>query len=224
MSLDDISIKVATDLKSIGSVDALLNEIATRLELFIATGESSMIDLKSLPFSPAEYEALRTALGRGEVSARLETIGDSELYETHYAGVWWVTHYNVEGDVIADLHSIGSVDALLNEIATRLQRFVTTGETALIDLKGLPFSPAEYEGLRTMLGRGEISARLEAIGDSELYETHYPGVWWVTHYNVEGDVIADLLEIAAVPAILHSQPEDVQDGLERLQHTLSQNK
>ncbi|MFH2140611.1 MAG: hydrogenase expression/formation C-terminal domain-containing protein [Pseudomonadota bacterium] len=125
---------------------------------------------------------------------------------------------------VADLHSIGSVDALLNEIATRLQRFVTTGETALIDLKGLPFSPAEYEGLRTMLGRGEISARLEAIGDSELYETHYPGVWWVTHYNVEGDVIADLLEIAAVPAILHSQPEDVQDGLERLQHTLSQNK
>ena len=126
--------------------------------------------------------------------------------------------------VATDLHSIGSVDALLNEIATRLQRFIAAGESAMIDLKSLPFSPAEYEGLRTALGRGEVSARLETIGDSELYETHYPGVWWVTHYNVEGDVIADLLEIAAVPAILHSQLEDVRDGLERLQHTLSKNK
>jgi hydrogenase-1 operon protein HyaF len=126
--------------------------------------------------------------------------------------------------VAADLNSIGSVDALLNEIATRLERFIASGETAMIDLKSLPFSPSEYEALRTALGRGEVSARLETIGDSELYETHYAGVWWVTHYNVEGDVIADLIEIAAVPAILHSQPEDVQDGLERLQRTLSQEK
>ncbi len=125
---------------------------------------------------------------------------------------------------VADLHSIGSVDALLNEISTRLARFVAIGETSMIDLKSLPFSPDEYEGLRTSLGRGEASARLETIGDSELYETHYPGVWWVTHYNVEGDVVADLLEIAAVPAILHSQPEDVRDGLERLQHMLVQPK
>lgn len=121
---------------------------------------------------------------------------------------------------VADLHSIGSVDALLNEIATLLARFVATGETAMIDLKSLPFAPSEYEGLRTALGRGEVSARLETIGDSELYETHYAGVWWVTHFNVEGDVIADLIEIAEVPAILHSQPEDVQDGLERLQQNL----
>ncbi|MDD2700820.1 MAG: hydrogenase expression/formation C-terminal domain-containing protein [Sideroxydans sp.] len=125
---------------------------------------------------------------------------------------------------VADLHSIGSLDALLNEIASHLTRFIATGETAMIDLKSLPFSPAEYESLRTALGRGEVSARLETIGDSELYETHYSGVWWVTHYNVEGDVIADLIEIAEVPAILHSQPEDVRDGLERLQHTLSQTK
>ncbi len=121
---------------------------------------------------------------------------------------------------VTDLHSIGSVDALLNEIATRLERFIATGEPSMVDLKSLPFSPAEYEALRTALGRGEVSARLETIGDSELYETHYAGVWWVTHYNVEGDVIADLIEIAAVPAILHSQPEDVRDGLERLQHML----
>jgi hydrogenase-1 operon protein HyaF len=125
---------------------------------------------------------------------------------------------------VTDLHSIGSIDALLHEIATRLQRFIATGESSMIDLKSLPFSPSEYEALRTALGRGEVTARLETIGDSELYETHYPGVWWVTHYNVEGDVVAELIEIAAVPAILHSQPEDVQDGLERLKNMLEQAK
>ncbi len=117
-------------------------------------------------------------------------------------------------------YSVGNIDALLHEIATLLQRYVEHGESAQLDLKSLPFAPAEYEGLRAALGRGEVSARLDAIGDSEVYETQFPGVWWVTHHNVEGDVIADLIEIAAVPAILPSQPEDVRDGLERLQHML----
>ena len=125
---------------------------------------------------------------------------------------------------VADLHSVGSVTALLNEIATRLQRFLATGETVMIDLKGLPFAPAEYEGLRAALGRGEVSARLDTIGDSEAYETQFPGVWWVTHHNVEGDIVADLIEIAAVPAILPSQPEDVRDGLTRLQERLANSK
>lgn len=123
---------------------------------------------------------------------------------------------------VAGAHSIGNVNAILNEIATRLGNLVTSGDTSLIDLKSLPFSPDEYEGLRAMLGRGEVTARLDSIGDSEIYETHFPGVWWVTHYNVEGDIIADLIEIADVPAILRSQWEDVRTGLGRLRNILSQ--
>lgn len=123
---------------------------------------------------------------------------------------------------VADSHSVGNLKAILNEIANRLERFVTSGETALIDLKSLPFAPEEYEGLRTTLGRGEVTARFDAIGDSEIYETHFPGIWWVTHYNVEGDIVADLIEIADVPAILRSQPADVRPGLERLQRLLAQ--
>lgn len=122
---------------------------------------------------------------------------------------------------VDDGHSVGNVSALLAEIAARLDAFVSRNETALIDLKSLPFSPGEYERLRQTLGRGEVAARLEAIGDSEIYETHFPGVWWVTHYNVEGDIVADLIEIAPVPAILQSQPEDVLVGLARLRHILA---
>jgi hydrogenase-1 operon protein HyaF len=118
--------------------------------------------------------------------------------------------------------SVGNIGALLNEIACRLEELAASSKTSLIDLKSLPFSPGEYEKLRISLGRGEVSARLEAIGVSEINETQFPGVWWVTHYNVEGDIIADLIEIAAIPEILRSQPEDVRGGLQHLQEIITQ--
>ena len=121
----------------------------------------------------------------------------------------------------ADPHSVGNVSAILNEIASRLEELASGNKPSLIDLKSLPFSPGEYEQLRIALGRGEVSARLDAIGNSEINETQFPGVWWVTHYNVEGDIIADLLEIAAIPEILRSQPEDVRGGLARLQQVIA---
>jgi hydrogenase-1 operon protein HyaF len=116
----------------------------------------------------------------------------------------------------ADTSSVGNIAALLAEIAAQLERLISNNHTSMIDLKSLPLSPQEYEQLRFTLGQGEVSARLEAIGPSEIIETQYPGIWWVTHYNVEGDIIADMIEIARVPDILQSQPEDMQAGLERL--------
>ena len=109
--------------------------------------------------------------------------------------------------------SIGSLRALLAEIDTHLERLVCEGVPATIDLNGLPFAPGEYEQLRQLLGQGEVSAHIEAVGPSEVVETRYSGLWWVTHYNVEGDIVADLLEITAIPEILKSQPGDVEAGL-----------
>lgn len=115
-----------------------------------------------------------------------------------------------------DDFSVGNVSALLSEIAAHLERLIATGETSQIDLKSLPFAPGEYEQLRQALGQGEVTARMDAIGPSEMIETQFPGVWWLTHYNVEGDIVADLIEIASIPAILKSQPEDMRAGLARL--------
>lgn len=122
----------------------------------------------------------------------------------------------------ADNYSVGNLSALLAEIASCLQHLIQTGKPSLLDLKSLPLSPQEYEQLRQLLGQGEVSARLEAIGPSEIVETRYPGVWWVTHFNVEGDIIADLIEIDRVPAILCGQTEDMQMGLNQLQAMLAQ--
>jgi hydrogenase-1 operon protein HyaF len=99
---------------------------------------------------------------------------------------------------------------------------VETGETGMIDLNSLPLAPGEYEQLRQTLAQGEISARIEAIGPSEIIETRYPGVWWVTHYNVEGDIVADMLEITTIPEILKSQSDDIRAGLELLRIQLNE--
>ena len=120
----------------------------------------------------------------------------------------------------AEGYSIGNIRALLTEIAARLEKLAANGETGMIDLNSLPFAPGEYEQLRQALGQGEVSVRIEAIGPSEIVETAYPGVWWVTHYNVEGDIVADLLEIALVPEIIKSQRDDILSGLELLRSQL----
>ncbi len=121
-----------------------------------------------------------------------------------------------------EAHSIGNIRALLTEIASLLDKLDRNNESGMIDLNSLPLAPGEYEKLRLALGRGEVSARIDAIGPSEIIETHYPGVWWVTHYNVEGDIVADLLEIATIPEIIKSQPEDMHAGLARLRTRLSE--
>ena len=117
--------------------------------------------------------------------------------------------------------SVGNIRALLAEIAARLEKLVSDGETGMVDLNSLPLAPSEYEQLRQTLGQGEVSARIEAIGPSEIIETRYPGVWWVTHYNVEGDIVADMIEIAHIPEILKSQPVDISEGLELLRVQLN---
>jgi hydrogenase-1 operon protein HyaF len=119
-------------------------------------------------------------------------------------------------------YSIGNIRALLTEIGACLEKLDRKNETGMIDLNSLPFAPGEYEQLRRTLGQGEVSVHIEAIGKSEVFETQYPGVWWVTHYNVEGNILADMLEITTIPEIIKSQPEDVHAGLEKLQAQLSE--
>jgi hydrogenase-1 operon protein HyaF len=118
-------------------------------------------------------------------------------------------------------YSIGSLRALLAEIATLLEEFARDSTCGSIDLNSLPFAPGEYEQLRQLLGQGEVSVHIEAVGPSEIVETRYPGVWWVTHYNVEGDIVADMLEITDIPEIIKSQSADIAAGLELLRAQLN---
>jgi hydrogenase-1 operon protein HyaF len=121
----------------------------------------------------------------------------------------------------AERYSIGSLRAILSEIATCLEKLAQDGTTGSIDLNSLPFAPGEYDQLRLLLGEGEAKAHIEALGPSDIVETRYPGVWWVTHYNVEGDIVADRIEITTIPELLKSQPEDIGMGLELIKAQLN---
>ena len=70
----------------------LLFEVRHALEELIDSGETSIIDLRSIPLAPGEEETIIETLGQGEVHARLDALGPSEIIETRYAGVWLVTH------------------------------------------------------------------------------------------------------------------------------------
>ena len=109
---------------------------------------------------------------------------------------------------------------LLHEIRHALGRWLQSGKATVIDLRGIPMAPGEEEHLVARLGGGEIYARLSALGDSEIVETAYPGVWLVTHRNSDGEIIGKYIEVCDMPQILKSPQEDVRAGLQRLETEL----
>jgi hydrogenase-1 operon protein HyaF len=91
---------------------ALLREVAVCLRAFAETGMTAVIDLGALPLGRADREALDAALGRGEVAATIESAGNSEIWETVFAGVWRVRHNGAE-HVAVDQIEIGPCPHIL---------------------------------------------------------------------------------------------------------------
>jgi len=86
--------------RATGMALSVLAEVGRMLETLAGSGEQGSIDLKSLPLSDADRAQLEALLGRGEVHAELELAGASQVWETAYAGVWWIRHRGA-GDKIA---------------------------------------------------------------------------------------------------------------------------
>jgi len=108
---------------------------------------------------------------------------------------------------------------LLAQIQHALNQLLTNQVETLIDLQNLPLEPPS---LLNFLGQGEVKAELTTLGKSLVWETAFPGVWVVEHYNPEEILLSRTLEITWIPAILKSPPEDVQTGLTNLQRHLSE--
>jgi len=110
----------------------------------------------------------------------------------------------------------GNVLPILNEIRHALQRLLEKDETTTIDLRGIPMGPGEEEHLESLLGTGEVTATLDAMGRSTVNETSLAGVWLVVHHNDNDDILGKFIEITRYPTILESQTEDMRGALERL--------
>ena len=129
------------------------------------------------------------------------------------------TIHNTAGCTPAD-QPTGMVDALLREIADALERLIQRAEVTQIDMRGLPLNDADRTDIEKHLGRGEVSAILTVAGESEVWETRYPGVWWVRHRGASGGVAAEEIVVTRMPEILATHIDDAHDGLARLRDTL----
>lgn len=116
-----------------------------------------------------------------------------------------------------------NVKPLLHEVKHALFNLIKNDKTSIIDLRSIPLAPGEEEKILETLGRGEVLSQLEALGKSEIIETQYSGVWIVTHYNDENEIISRFIEITTMPDILRSQTEDVNAAYNRLAETLEDN-
>jgi hydrogenase-1 operon protein HyaF len=96
-----------------GNVQPLLHEIRHALDRLLEKGESSSIDLASLPLAPGEERRIEEALGDGELQAELNALGISTIRETSFPGVWIVTHRNADDEVIGRLIEITLIPELL---------------------------------------------------------------------------------------------------------------
>jgi len=119
--------------------------------------------------------------------------------------------------------SSGNLTPLMHEIRHALALLLQGGVSTTIDLKRIPLAPGEEDRIVQMLGAGEIHAELQACGRSDFTETAYPGVWLVTHFDVDGEQTARFIEITRVPEMLRSHDDDVSSGLKRLQEFLTGN-
>jgi len=115
-----------------------------------------------------------------------------------------------------------NVKPLLHEVRHALKNLIDHGETKMIDLRSIPLAPGEEDQILATLGQGEVRCLLESLGPSEIVETDYAGVWLVTHYNDENDIISRFIEVSFMPEILFSQKEDVLTAYENLSETLNE--
>jgi len=121
-----------------------------------------------------------------------------------------------------DSVATGNVLPLLYEVRHAVQDLLDNGSETVIDLRAIPLGPGEEERIAETLGRGEVQARLSALGPSEIIETRFPGVWMCTHHNEDGEIIGRFIEVCLVPSLLCSQHEDIRDGLQALDDRLQE--
>lgn len=116
----------------------------------------------------------------------------------------------------------GNITPILHEIRHALSRLAECGEPTTIDLSSIPFAPGERDALLERLGEGEIEATLQALGQSRLYETAYPGVWVVIHRSPQDIELTAHIEVTRAPVLLTTPAEDIRDAAEALTADLAQ--
>jgi len=114
----------------------------------------------------------------------------------------------------------GMALSVLAEIGRMLEALVESGQAGSIDLRSLPLSDVDRTQLEEVLGHGEVRAQLDLAGESEVWETTYPGVWWIRHRGAGGKVATEEISVCRIPEILLTHPVDIEAAAGRLREEL----
>lgn len=95
------------------SAKAVFSEVRMRLEQLLAQDKTYTIDLRFMKSMPDERARLAELLGRGEVSAEVNSVGRSEVLETALPCVWLVRHFNSEAELVSELLEITDFPEIL---------------------------------------------------------------------------------------------------------------
>lgn len=118
----------------------ILHEIRHALERLLAGGESTCIDLHSMPFGPGDLERLTAVLGAGEVQARVEALGPTLIRETAIPGVWLVDYRSLEDQRLSYQIEIAAIPEILRPRPEDLAESLGTLEARLAE-SGLDAAP-----------------------------------------------------------------------------------
>jgi len=114
----------------------------------------------------------------------------------------------------------GMALSVLAEVGRMLEALSESGQAGAIDLRSLPLSDTDRAQLEEVLGRGEVRAELELAGNSEVWETTYPGVWWIRHRGAGDKIATEEISVCSIPEILITHPVDIKAAAGRLREEL----
>jgi hydrogenase-1 operon protein HyaF len=110
--------------------------------------------------------------------------------------------------------------SVLAEVSRMLEALSDSGQAGAIDLRSLPLSDVDRTQLEEVLGRGEVQVALDIAGESEVWETTYPGVWWIRHRGADNKIATEEISVCAIPEILITHPVDIKAAAGRLREEL----
>ena len=108
-----ISITVETPTHDVGNALPVLHEVQHGLRKLVDTGESTVIDLRAIPFGPGDESRLLGMLGEGEIEATLDALGRTHIRETGFHGVWVVDYRDADDQRIGLQLEITDAPSLL---------------------------------------------------------------------------------------------------------------
>ena len=132
-----------------------------------------------------------------------------------------LNHDKLVHDTNGTTHTSLQIIALLQELQHKMQNLIKSDTTDSIDVHGLPLLPIEIGYLKEILGEGEVSVTVNALGTTKIHETSIPGIWWITHYNSKDEVMTELIEVTTLPEIIKTHRSTLPVGLSVLEKRLA---